>query len=494
LEVLFSLLKRIFHLNKHLLLLLLLFTVVVVSLYWEFIPDDAFIHMGYAKDLCEGKGYSFAGNKTYGSTSPLWPLLITVLSGLNMSLEHAARLLSYVFSIASILMMFYVTRLRFSVPVSLVASCLVCFNAYFMRWSLTGMEATAACFFMLILIALLFIEKRGNAGSIFYCIVGLSPLVRPEFYLFLPAYFLFLLFTEPKKKYAIKIFYSAIPAMMWNCFAYLYFGTIVPTTFSVKAGESLFSPDWEKVVRSVRLFLSGNLIEFCVILLAAVLIVLNNRRSVRTIVSSVFRTESLLLIFWIVSFYAYYILKNVTILSRYSLVLLPSIILLMMTSLAHVCDQYHFSRRRTILLIGLAGALSVTVHGFYTYAIVKPDADSFVQGFQREYKIIASIVSSDRHAEGSVMVSEVGMIGVYSGLKVYDFVGLVDKDRFHFSSERDYFLNKKPHYLISRGEVTLEQMRDTSCSFEEIYATQIAGFGINHQGSVKIKVLRVSWK
>jgi hypothetical protein len=494
LEVLVLMLKRIFRFNKRLLLLILLFMVVVVSLYREFVPDDAFIHMAYAKDLCEGKGYSFAGNKTYGSTSPLWPLLITACAGLNISLEHAARLLSYIFSIASILMMYYVTRLRFSVHHSLIASCLLCFNAYFMRWSLTGMEATAACFFMLVLIALLVMEKRGNAGSFFYCIIGVSPLVRPEFYLFLPAYFIFLFFTEPKKKYAIKILFSIIPVVMWNCFAYMYFGTIVPTTFSVKAGDTLFSPDWEKVVRSVRLFLSGNLIEFCVILLAAGLIVLHNRHRLRTIVSSVIRTESLLLVFWIVSFYGYYILKNVTILSRYSLVLLPPIILLMMISLTRVCDQYRCSQRQVFLLVGLAGALSVMVHGFYTYAIVKPDADSFVQGFQREYKKIASIISSDHHTEGSVIVSDVGMIGFYSGLRVCDFVGLVDQDRSHFSSERNYFLNKKPHYLISRGEVTLEELRDTSCSFEEIYATQIDGFGINHKGRVSIKVLRISWK
>jgi hypothetical protein len=199
-------------------------------------------------------------------------------------------------------------------------------------------------------------------------------------------------------------------------------------------------------------------------------------------------------VFWIVSFYGYYILKNVTILSRYSLVLLPPIIFLMMFSLTRVCDQYRFSQRRMFLLVGLAGVLSVTVHGLYTYAIVKPDADSFVQGFQREYKTIASIISSDRHTDASVIVSDVGMIGFYSGVRVYDFVGLVDQDRSHFSSERDYFLNKKPRYLISRGEVTLEELKDTSCSFEKIYATQIDGFGINHKGKVSIQLLKVSWK
>jgi hypothetical protein len=494
LEVSFSLLKRISHLNKNLLLLIFLFTVVVASLYREFIPDDAFIHIGYAKDISEWKGYSFAGNKTYGSTSPAWPFLIAAVAGLHISLEHAARLLSYGFSIASILMMFYATRLRFSAAFAFIASCLLCFNAYFMRWSLTGMEASAACFFMLVLIVLLSMEKKGDAGRRFYVLIGLSPLVRPEFYLFLPLFFLFLFFTGPKKNYAIKILLCAIPAVLWNCFAYLYFGTMVPSTFSVKAGDTLFSTEWATIVRSARLFLSGNLIEFCVILLASGLFILHNRHTIRTMISHIIRTESLLMILWIVSFYGYYLFKNVTIISRYSLVLLPPIILLMMISLTRVCDQYHCSRRRIILLVGLAGALSIVVHGVYTYVVVKPDADSFVQGFQREYKTIASIISSDCHTDGSVMLSDVGMIGVYSGLRVYDFVGLVDQDRFHSSTKRDYFFHKKPQYVISRGEVTLEELKDISCSFEELYTTQIAGFGINHKGSVRIKVLRVSWK
>ena len=91
-------------------------------------------------------------------------------------------------------------------------------------------------------------------------------------------------------------------------------------------------------------------------------------------------------------------------------------------------------------------------------------------------------------------LSDVGIIGVYSGLKIYDFVGLVDKDRFHFSSNRDYFINKKPRYLISRGEISLEELKDTSVSFQEIYTTQIAGLGINQRGNIIVRVHKVFWR
>jgi hypothetical protein len=148
----------------------------------------------------------------------------------------------------------------------------------------------------------------------------------------------------------------------------------------------------------------------------------------------------------------------------------------------------------THLLLAVVVVLSVSVQGLYTCFIVKPDADNFVHGFQREYKKIAFLLFAEGCKDCSVAVSEVGMIGVYSGLKICDFVGLVDKDRFHFSSRRDYFINKKPQYLISRGEVTLEELQDTSGSFQKIYATQIAGLGINQKGSIIVQVYKVSWK
>jgi len=143
-------------------------------------------------------------------------------------------------------------------------------------------------------------------------------------------------------------------------------------------------------------------------------------------------------------------------------------------------------------LIGLA-TLSIIFHGLFTYFIIKPDADSFVDGFQQEYRKIASILSAEHCKDGAVIVSEVGIIGVYSGMKILDFVGLVDKDRHHFSTNREYFFNKKPQYLISRGEVTIAELKDSSVSFREIYWTEMAGFGINRQSGITVHVYKVSW-
>ena len=456
-------------------------------------PDDTFIHIGYAKDISEGKGYSFAGNKTYGSTSPIWPPLIASIALTHIDFENSARLLSFLFSIAGVLLMYITAHLRFSNVISVCAAFLFSFNTYFLRWSLSGMEATASCFFMLVLVYILFKEKGKKVNRVLYFIAGLSPLIRPEFYLFVPVLFIFLLLLYPIQGIFLKLALIIIPAFLWNCFAFIYFGTITPSTFLIKAGNTFFSTEWDTVARSTTLFLSGNLIEFCFILVASVLLLMYYKRKLKSIVPHLMRSEISLFITWISLFYIYYILKNVTILSRYSLVLLPVVILLTVFLLTKVGERFDFTQKTKSLLLVLLLTASLLVHGLFTWFIVKPDADNFICGFKHAYKKIASMIAEEGHKESSVALSDVGIVGVYSGSKIYDFVGLVDKDRFQFSSKRDYFLNKKPQYLILRGEIKLEELKDTSAVFQEIYTTYIAGLGINQRRDIKVTAYKVFW-
>lgn len=489
----FSKLSKAITAPNTILFVVIFFVIIAVSLYREFMPDDTFIHIGYAKDISEGKGYSFAGNKTYGSTSPIWPPLIASLVFVHTDFENSAKLLSFLFSIASILLMYITAHLRFSNLISLCAALLFSFNAYFLRWSLTGMEATASCFFMLVLVYIFFKEKEKKVNKFLYFIAGLSPLIRPEFYLFIPVLFYFLFLTNPFQEYSLKLALTTIPALLWNCFAYIYFGTIVPSTFLIKASNTFFSTEWDTVIRSAILFLSGNLIESSFILIASIILAINYKKKLKYFVPKLIKSEIALFITWISLFYIYYILKNVTILSRYSLVLLPVVVLLTFFLLMKVSDHLNLTQKtKSILLVGLITA-SLLVHGLFTCFVIKPDADNFVCGFQREYKIIASIIAAEGYKKSSVALSDVGIIGVYSNSKIYDFVGLVDKDRYQFSSKRDYFLNKKPQYLILRGEINLEELKDNSAVFQEIYTTHIAGLGINQRKDIKITAYKVFW-
>jgi hypothetical protein len=117
-----------------------------------------------------------------------------------------------------------------------------------------------------------------------------------------------------------------------------------------------------------------------------------------------------------------------------------------------------------------------------------------IDGFLREYKAIAEELSHQARPGDAVAVSDVGVVGVYSGMKIDDFVGLVDKDRFKFSSNHDYFVSKKPRFLIHRGEFALSEIQDSTFTLQPKYSATIGSLGINRPVPVQVDVYEVSWR
>lgn len=487
--------------NKLLFVLVLTFGIAAFSLYHNFIPDDAFIHIGYAKDILSGKGYSFAGNKTYGSTAPVWPPLIAATGVVFRNLEISARFLSLIFAAASILMMFYTARLRFNSSESFIAALLLSVNAYFLRWSLSGMEASAACFFMLLMAYILYRENEGKAAPALrsrslmrvrrfqYLLLGLSPLIRPEFYLLLFVFLLYELLKQGKEFDFVKIVLLVFPVICWLCFAKMYYGTIVPSTFLAKAGEPFFSTEPGTLLRNTKLFLSEDFLEIGFIFIAIILLI-TSVNNLRQIALKAVKSESLLFIIFIVSFFSFYGLKNVVIISRYSLMLVPIVILMTIDFVSRAAQKQHISARmKKFAWIALI-ATSTLYNVLFTALIVKPDADRFYHGFQKQYLKIAGTLRQLNTGNCHVAVSDVGIIGVYSGCHIDDLNGLVDKDRFRFKSREEYLNNKKPEFIIVRGEVILTKVE---ASLREIYATTTPPFGINGTQNVHVKVYLAHW-
>ena len=469
-----------------------LFFFLVILLYGSFLPDDAYIHMTYAHDIAAGNGFSFAGNKTYGTTSPMWPMLIAAGGKILHNIVLSARVFSFIFTAASLVWLFSFVRLRLGNIYAIAAMLLMAGNGYFIRWSLSGMEATASCAWMLLLLSIVFLEGKESVKLVWYLLLGFSPLVRPEFYLFLIVAFIFLSFKRIPHLWK-KFVVASIPIICWNTFAYFYYGTIVPTTFQIKAGDSLFSTDWETISRTLKLIVSSNPIEISIIIVCGTALLLKYKASYS--ITKLIRSPYLFIIALICSFYLYYILKNVTILSRYSLVLLPPIIVLTL-KMAKVAAQT-LSLPEKIINLLLAGIVmcSLLLQGVFTARVIKPDADNFVQGFQTVYTKMAMLLRSENKPNSAVAVSDVGIIGLYSGMKVDDFVGLTDRRRFECATKRGYFAAQKPEYLIFRGEFNLYEVVDTSkCSLQSMYSSQFQGLGINNPTQVQVNLYRVYWK
>ena len=125
-------------------------------LYPNYLSDDAFIHIGFINGLMAGNGFSFAGNRTYGTTSPLWVILGSILTFITKNPELSIRLLSGLFTFLSITCFYYLlSKFKLSQTVKLICLLSLAINPFVLRWSLTGMEATAAMFLTIIFLILL---------------------------------------------------------------------------------------------------------------------------------------------------------------------------------------------------------------------------------------------------------------------------------------------------------------------------------------------------
>ncbi len=454
------------------------------------------------KDLVAGKGYSFAGSRTYGSTAPLWPPLIAAITFVFGSLEFSARFLSLIFSIAAIIMMYLTARLRFNDLESFAAAFLLAANSYFLRWSLTGMESAAAVFFVLLFVFVLFKENaeasnipRVALSRILFFFLGLAPLIRPEFYLILPLFVVYLLFKQRRKFDFLKLILISGPTACWLVFAKEYFGTFLPTTYLVKASKPLFSVDIRELWTTSRLVVAESLVEIVSAALALILLV-KWVRSSRLKEPASLGSENLLFVVVIISFLGYYSLKDVVVISRYSLMLVPIAIVISVDIIRRVSKMRDFSRLTTKLLWSTIMLASLLYNTLFTAVVVRANSERIYVNFRNEYLKMAGILrtmgSDPKYfsKKPSVALSDVGIIGTYSGCGVNDLCGLVNKKRLNFASKEDYINAEEPDFIILHGEVDPSKIH---ASLESIYSVTLPPFTMEGTQDMLVTLYRARW-
>ena len=463
--------------------------------------DDTFIHIGFIKDFASGNGFSFAGNRTYGSTSPMWVILNAGLTKIIASPELSVRILSAFFTLTTVYLLYIVlAKSNLDKIIILAAVSSLVLNPFFLRWALTGMEATAAMSLLLYIYHLYFqksnIQSKYPGGIVF----GVAVLIRPEFLGFLIIFIVYALFkkSDSNRSFYLSLIIAIGIIFAWIIFSYFYFGTIIPNTYTAKAGDSITGFHFDNMIRTIKLFIAGNFPEF--ILLVMILgtatffsIRKKNQFKLFSFFKSVLIEKRLVLpLLWIAGFYIFYIIKDVTVISRYSLLLIPFIIFIVISYLDEL--QKIIGSKFTYAITALYFVSIVVVFVWMTFTVVKPASDDFVNGFQKTYHHIASIIKEDsRHHNVSVALSDVGMIGCYSGARIYDLAGLVDEKRFDYKSYIDYLAADKPDYLILREEHKLDDVLPSNVYTKILFKKHIAGFGINHANPRTVTLYKLSW-
>src|SRR5688572_6774846 len=76
----------------------------------EYSPDDTFIYLQYAKNISAGSGFAFNSHEpSYGVTSPLWVLLLTIPYFLGFDGFWFAKSLDLICGLLSIAVFFRLT-------------------------------------------------------------------------------------------------------------------------------------------------------------------------------------------------------------------------------------------------------------------------------------------------------------------------------------------------------------------------------------------------
>jgi hypothetical protein len=473
--------------------LILLFLAAQIPL-WGYWTDDTYIHMVYAKNLVAGHGWSFnPGEASYGSTSPLWVLLLAPWASTEAGGLLAAKLLGILAALISILL-FHKLSGRFLPDETLrrSASFLFATEVWFLRWSASGMESSLAVLALLLILLALSAPLK-NRGDFFRLGLfgGLACLVRPEFYLF---GFLLglagLLQREWRKHLPVLIAGLLLPTIPWLLFAQFSIGSMLPSTGSAKAeGLQGFGEYLNYAGKLLRIPLSSQ-----GLLLILALATLGSSLFSRIRSKECYRPFFWITILWATLLPLFLLKSGVALVSRYLLPVTPLIPLAAMMGLRNRLSPL----RKFLPLILL---LSLLPNLWLYSSKVLPHARQFPREFGSVMGEVADWLS-ENDPGSRVACPDIGLIGYRSDCYVVDLVGLIHPDIadiWHQTSfgkmieELDFLPLRDADYLIERTSEGdgLDGLERRGRRLVIILEREVPGLGIARDGGFRYRFYRI---
>ncbi|MCP4143921.1 MAG: hypothetical protein GY752_01410 [bacterium] len=414
---------------------IILFAVAGIMLM-NYVTDDTYIHMCYARNLVEHGEISFnVGDPTYGATSPLWIFLIAGLMKLGIAPLLATKILGVSAGLLTLLI-FDKILAAFSVPASwrwwgllLVAS-----DAWFLRWSFSGMETPLAGVFLLLLLMPAIVPSVSWLA--WGVVAGLATLARPEFMLLWPVALYWHLWACYEKDFRTRPLFKSIIGFLliygpWLAYASSTFGRMTPETAAAKSyglDFNLFSIA-ESIVRSIEELGAIQGILWLAIIPLLVIVARSGERISGTPTHKNRVVVALIALSWIGVLVGGYALKKVWIISRYLSPLLPIILLTALGLIAFLRQRLSDKGAQTFnIVLGVAVVLTICWNGFVTVGMIKPHADKFSTGVE-ECFIGTGQWISENTPEGSLIAAhDIGALGWVSNRKIIDLAGLVSPE------------------------------------------------------------------
>ncbi len=424
----------------------------IIAQKYNYTPDDTYIYLQYAKNIAAGNGFSFnPGEQSYGVTSPLWVLILTIPYLIGISGLWFAKIVDLLSAILAMFIFFRLCGLFFKNDklLKFVATGIFIMNVWFIRWAFTGMETS----FAVLLVVYIFYLFYSGKYSLMFLISGLCYLTRPETALLSVILFCIIAYRTTLTKETsllsslrfIGLF--LLPVLPFLIFAKFSFGTIMPNTALGKSTLTLnYSIIISQFIEITKTLAGASLIEMIL--------------TIFFLGISVFKKDlknTLPILVWIVSLAVLYIVTDADIISRYLLLISPFLILTGLLGLEYLNRQ-----RITVSITVFLAVLMFSQFIFYRF--VKPSTDDFSYGVDNCFLPIGKWLNENTSQNSKVLVNDVGVIGYYAERYIIDAAALINSDLELNSKIMSAPLDDrlKTHKLLKFIEADYVIDRDTS--------------------------------
>ena len=390
-------------------------------LYVSFQPDDYYIYLQYARNLSQSGIPAFnPGEPSYGFTSPLWLGILGL--GFHGGHPHIfPKAFSFLLYAAALLLFWTFCRRRFGLEGAITGALLLFLNPWVWRWSLSGMETTAALF-----CAVMLVSAWAEDKPWLWLPLGVLPLLRPELLVWTLAGAAWLVW----KKRPVKAIAALAPPAAWLLTARQIFDQWFPNTAYAKAGGLSLDAVWYAVRKTILTLQPADLVALALALWA----VLAARRLAKP-----WRILLVLALILVGLFAA----KGVKVHTRYLVPLFPLTVTLFLATTRG-------KPRRGI------AAVSILVSLVQMLVWVYPATRDYIRSEKRVNLAVGRWLAKNSPGDSEVFLWDIGAIAFESRRRIIDLNGLLDPLVFHRRTPFKEIISRRmretdpaiPYYLV----------------------------------------------
>jgi len=469
---------------------------IMVAAGWAvrgYVTDDTFIHLRYAENLLHYGEFSFnPGQHTYGATSPLWIFGLALLLKLGLPPALAATVLGGLSGLLVLVLMDkIIDRLSFPGFWKTMLMVVVASDAWFLRWTWSGMETPLATAFLLMLMWPLVSGRDVGWGVTreplwqrylaWGVAAGMAGLVRPEFLLLGPLVLPLLLWFEyfrasdmggASARFRARPYKPVLGAAAgwllvvgpWLVYARFAFGRITPETAAAKSNAVSLAPTVVLVYlgQALKMLAATQGPLWMGVLAVVGLVWMRNRDTVRGGAWR-FREEDRgsrpvapgggpwsvwgpvatvgITAVWTTALLGGYAVRQVWIISRYVCPLSPVLMLAMAVIIEWLLRGAAIDRRTLAAGRGLVGFFILATLVLNTWLFttrVVPHAHRFSAGVRECYLDLGYWLKVNTPSDAVIAAVDIGALGYGSEREVLDLMGLVSPEILALGQEMGF--------------------------------------------------------